>query len=96
MLVHIVIWKYKPEISEEEREAHRAKLRNLKNVIEEIIDIKVGADMLHLARSYDTGLVATFKDEAALEAYTVHPDHQAVASLGKQIAAHVASVDFLE
>ena len=96
MLTHIVVWKYKPEITENEREEHRAKLRNLKGIIAEIIDFNVGADMLHLPRSYDTGLVATFADQAGLDAYTVHPMHQEVANLGKIIAEHVVSVDFIE
>ena len=96
MLIHIVIWKYKPEITGERREEHRQKLRALKNVIPEIVDLKVGADVLHLARSYDTGLIATFRDQAALDVYTEHPTHQAVAALGKEIAQHAASVDFFE
>ena len=95
MLTHIVCWKYKAEITEAARREHRAKLQNLKNVIAEIIDLKVGADVLHLARSYDTGLVATFENLEDLDAYTVHPDHQEAASLGREIAAHVVSVDFI-
>lgn len=95
MLAHIVVWKYKDEISPETREEHRTKLRNLKNVIAELVDLQVGADVLHLARSYDTGLVATFKDINGLDAYTVHPTHQEAATMGKEIAAHVVSVDFI-
>lgn len=94
MLTHIVAWKYKGEISEEKRREHRAKLASLKNIIAEVVDLKVGADVLNLPRSYDTGLVATFKNTADLDVYTVHPIHQEVANLGKQIAAHVVSVDF--
>lgn len=94
MLTHIVCWKYRDEISQEVRAEHRAKLANLKNIIAEVVDLRVGADVLHLARSYDTGLVATFKNTADLDVYTVHPIHQEVANLGKQIAAHVVSVDF--
>jgi hypothetical protein len=95
MLIHIVCWKYKPEITEAERENHRAKLRNLASVIPDILSFNVGADVLHLERSFDTGLVATYADMAALDAYTVHPEHQAVAALGKQIAEKVISVDFM-
>ena len=95
MLTHIVCWKYKAEITEQQREDHRAQLRNLPNVISEILTFSVGADVLHLERSYDTGLVSTYADRAALDAYTVHPEHQAVANLGKQIAEKVVSVDFL-
>jgi hypothetical protein len=96
MLTHIVCWKYKDETTDDLREQHRTRLRNLKDIIPEVIDLKVGADMLHLARSYDTGLVATFQDAEALEAYTVNPAHQEVAAMGKEIAAHVVSVDFVD
>lgn len=96
MLTHIVVWKYKPEITREQREEHLGKLKNLPSVIPNIISFNVGFDMLYLERSYDTGLCAVFRDREALDAYTIHPVHMEVASLGKQIAAHVASVDFLE
>lgn len=96
MLTHIVIWKYKDEVSQQTRESHRRKLVNLKNVIPEIIELRVGADMLNLPRSYDTGLVAVFENLEDLDSYTVHPAHQEVVSLGKEIAAHVVSVDFVQ
>jgi hypothetical protein len=95
MLTHIVCWKYKAETTPEEREEHIARLKNLPNVIPNILSFNVGADILHLERSFDTGLVAIYPDREALEFYTVHPEHQEVASLGKQIAERVVSVDFL-
>ncbi len=94
MLTHIVCWKYKPETTPGQREEHVAKLRNLPNVISGILSFSVGADILHLERSFDTGLVATYADEAALEAYNVHPEHQKVAAIGREIAEKVVSVDF--
>jgi len=95
MLTHIVCWKYKPETAPEQRAEHIAKLKNLPNVIPNITSFNIGADILHLERSFDTGLVAVYPDRAALDAYTVHPNHQEVANLGKQIAKKVVSVDFL-
>ena len=94
MLVHIVCWKYKTETSADERAEHIAKLKRLPDVIPNILSFEVGADVLHLERSFDTGLVATYPDREALDFYTVHPEHQAVANLGKQIAEKVVSVDF--
>jgi Stress responsive A/B Barrel Domain len=87
MITHIVCWKYKPETSPEQRAGHIAKLRALPAVIPNIESFSVGADILHLERSFDP-------DMAALDAYTVHPAHQEVAALGKQIAEKVVSVDF--
>lgn len=95
MLTHIVVWKYKEETSEEMREEHRRKLKALPEVIPDIESFQVGADMLHLDRSYDTGLVAVFRDREALDSYTVHEAHQKVVGMGKEIAAHAVSVDFL-
>jgi hypothetical protein len=95
MLTHIVVWKYKPEITEEQRREHRLKLNHLTDIIPEIISLDAGADMLNLPRSYDTGLVATFADEAALDIYTNNAEHLKVAAFGKEIAAHVVSVDFI-
>lgn len=94
MLTHIVIWKYKSDVGEEDRREHVAMLRRLPAIIPEVQSFAVGFDVLKLPRSYHTGLVSTFKDRAGLEAYTVHPDHVAVADYGRTISEHVASVDF--
>ncbi len=94
MLTHIVIWKYRADVPQAVRAEHVAKLRALTTVIPEVVRLAVGCDVLRLPRSYDTGLVAVFHDRAGLDAYTNHPQHLAVASMGRDIAAHVASVDF--
>lgn len=94
MLTHIVCWKYKTEVTAEQGADHIARLRALPGIIPEIVSFEVGADILHLDRSFDTGLVAVFKGREELDAYTVHPDHQAVAALGKELAEKAVSVDF--
>src|ERR1700704_2446341 len=94
MLTHIVAWKYRTEIEAELRADHVARLRTLATIIEEVESLSAGFDTLHLPRSYDTGVVATFRDRAALDAYTVHPEHIKVADFGRNISEHVVSVDF--
>jgi hypothetical protein len=94
MLTHIVIWKYRAEIEPEVREEHIRLLSGLSSVVKELESLSVGFDVLRLPRSYDSGLVATFKDRAGLEAYTVHPEHVKAADFGRSISEHVASVDF--
>ena len=94
MLTHVVIWKYKTEATEGERREHIARLRALAEAVPEVQRLAVGPDVLRLPRSYDTGLAATFRDRAGLEAYTVHPDHVVAADFGRRISDHVASVDF--
>jgi Stress responsive A/B Barrel Domain len=94
MLTHIVVWKYRPEVEQAIREEHVMLLRSLATIIKEIESLSVGFDVLRLPRSYDTGLAAVFRDRAALDAYTVHPEHVKAADFGRIISEHVASVDF--
>ena len=94
MLTHIVIWKYNSDVEQEAREEHVRMLRALVSIIPEIESLSVGFDVLKLPRSFDSGLVAVFRDRAALDAYTVHPEHMKVAAFGKTISQQVASVDF--
>ena len=94
MLTHIVIWKYQTDVGQKAREEHVALLRNLAKMIPEVQSLSVGFDTLRLPRSYDTGLVAMFRDRAALDTYTLHPEHVKVANLGRDISEHVASIDF--
>ena len=95
MLIHIVCWKYRPETDAAAREDHRSRLRALSGLVPGMESLDVGADILHLDRSFDTGLVIRFADAVALDAYTIHPEHQQVAALGREIAEKVVSVDFL-
>jgi quinol monooxygenase YgiN len=94
MITHIVCWKYKPDTTDEQRADHIAKLRALPGYIPDIESFSVGRDVLRLERSFDTGLVAVYRDMAALDAYNVHPEHQKVVALGREIAERVVSVDF--
>ena len=95
MLTHIVCWKYKSEITQQQKETHLAKLKNLPNVIPNIISFNIGFDILNLERSFDLGLVAVYPDRAALDFYTEHAVHQEAARMGKEIADRVVSVDFI-
>jgi Stress responsive A/B Barrel Domain len=96
MLTHIVVWKYKADIEQAMRDEHVARLRRLPALIPEIVSFNIGFDVLRLPRSYDTGLVVVFRDRAALEAYSVHPEHVIAADFGRTISEHVASVDFVD
>ena len=94
MLIHIVVWKYRADVAQATRDDHVARLRSIGSVVPGIENFSVGFDTLHLARSYDTGLVAVFRDRAALDSYSVHPEHVQVADFGRSLSDHVASVDF--
>jgi hypothetical protein len=93
MLLHIVCFKYKPDVDEATRAQHCAKLAGLRT-LDGVADLKVGADVVRSPRSYDTGLVITFPDRAALDAYQSNPTHVPIAQWGAGLSAHVVAVDF--
>jgi hypothetical protein len=93
MLVHVVSFKYKASMDEAARAQHRERLRALK-VIDGVIDLKVGADIVRSPRSYDAGLVIVFKDRAALDAYQKDARHVPVAQYGAANCESIVAVDF--
>ena len=94
MLNHVVLMKFKPEVSEEDiRELEKA-LDALPNKIMEIKVYEFGRDVLGSERSYDFALLALFANRAALERYQSHPDHLPVAAKIGTMCANVVTVDF--
>jgi hypothetical protein len=92
-LLHLVCFKYKADAGAGAQDDHRARLAALKD-IDGITSLKVGADIVHSSRSYDTGLAITFTDRAALDAYQKHPRHVPVAQFGVSLTEHIVAVDF--
>jgi len=93
VILHLVCFKYKASTDAGARDNHRAQLRAMK-ALDGVIDLKVGADVVRSARSYDTGLAVTFRDRAALDAYAKDPRHVPIAQHGASISEHVVAVDF--
>jgi hypothetical protein len=93
VIVHLVCFKYKPDVDTETSRQHRERLAALRN-IDGITDLKVGADVVGSARSYDTGLAITFVDRGALDAYQKNDRHVPVAQFGVGICDHIVAVDF--
>ena len=94
MLTHVVVWKYRADVPQTTREEHRARLRSLSTIVPGIESLSVGSDTLQSPTSYDTGLLALFRDRSVLDAYTVHPDHIEVVEFGRSITEAMAKVDF--
>ncbi len=95
MLIHMVCFKYRADVSEADRDDHRRRLAALAT-LDGVAELKVGADVVRNARSYDTGLLVRFADRAALDAYQKDPRHVPTAQLGVSLSEHVVAVDFVE
>jgi hypothetical protein len=93
MLIHLVSFKYRWDVEDDARRDHRQRLAGLSS-LDGVADLKVGADVVGSSRSYDTGLVVTFRDRAALDAYQKDPAHVLVAQFGASLCEHIVAVDF--
>lgn len=98
MVKHIVMWRLH-EQCEGRNKADNARLikerlESLNDRIPGLLRLEVGIDFLHGAQSADIVLYSEFTDRAALEAYQVHPEHQAVVPLVRAAASERRVVDY--
>ena len=75
MIKHIVCFKLKEGESPEKA---KEVLLSMKGNVPMLIDIEVGLDLLHSARSYDVILQVTLKDMQTLEEYQQDAYHVSV------------------
>jgi hypothetical protein len=94
MLRHVVFFKFREGVREEQIADLERSLAALPPVIAEILSYEFGRDTVHSVRSYDLALVSTFKDLDSLQRYQRHPDHQIVLKKVNDLCESVLTVDF--
>jgi len=79
MIRHVVLVNFKESIGESEREALYDNLRALKPKIDGLLSQTYGPNVSPegLGQGFRDGFIMDFRDEAARDAYLIHPDHQA-------------------
>jgi hypothetical protein len=95
MLKHVVFFKFKQGIGEEEIVDLEKSLAELPPVIPEILSYEFGRDVVRSERSYDLALVSAFKDLDAMQHYQKHPDHHIVLQKVNKLCESVLAVDYL-
>ncbi|NGM45389.1 Dabb family protein [Rhodobacter sp. SGA-6-6] len=80
MIRHIVLVRFRPEVSEAEIAAIFADLAAIRARLPGVIDIRAGRSESpeRIERGYMHGFTVDFTDWAALAAYQDHPDHRRV------------------
>lgn len=94
MIRHIVIFKFKEEISQADRDGFLEMLRALPSKISEILSFEAGYDVVRSPRAFDLGLITSYADLAALDRYAKHEHHLPVIERAKELCQQIASVDF--
>lgn len=93
---HVVMWKMNGADADE-RAAQAAEVARLLNgldgVVPQLRSVFAGANTIYPDANWDVTLVSDFDSVADLEAYQVHPAHEAAAAYIRSVAGGRAAVD---
>ncbi len=93
MIVHIVVFRLKPE-HKEHAPGLKAALDSLPGQIAEIQAYEVGLNEVDSPRAFDMSLYSKFDSYEAMARYQKHPAHQAVLKRLLEASESIHSVDY--
>ena len=97
MVRHIILWKLKSFLTEEEKKEARAeakrRLESLNGRIDGLIELRVVTDRLPSSTA-DMMLDSSFRDADALAGYQVNPLHQEAAGFVRSVVETRLCLDF--
>lgn len=98
MIKHIVLWQLKDEAlgntKARNMELVKEKLMACANIVPGIVDFEVGLAGEGLECTYDVVLYSTFENKAALDAYQVHPEHEAIKAFIGEVRSARQCMDY--
>ena len=94
MVEHLVWFKLKEGITQDEKAILMQSLRDLKDQVPDILHLAVGEDFSGRSRGFQMGLVVRFPNRQALEIYGPHPNHLAFIEKCKHLWTDVQALDF--
>ena len=97
MIRHIVTWKLKAQ----DATAKAAAVAAITAVLEPLVDVVPGIHTLdvrpniaYFDKNWDVLVIGDYESLEALDAYQVHPDHQAAAAVVREYVTERSSIDF--
>lgn len=94
MVTHILLWNYKDTTGAAARAEIEAAMAALPAAIPALAELTLGPVFRWRVREYSHAAVMRFADQAALDAYTVHPTHQAFAARFHPLTSELVAIDF--
>ena len=94
MIVHIALFKWKPDVPNELVSRLMGNIKNLKGQIPSLVDIMSGENFSKYNEGFTHAVVAIFKDREGLDAYRVHPLHKPVAGMADKMEEKSIGIDF--
>lgn len=94
MITHVVIMKFKPEVTADQITDLEASFEELPDKITEIQSYEFGRDVVRSERSYDFALVSVVANLDTLKHYQTHPAHLIVVQKLQAMCEQIIAVDF--
>lgn len=94
MFKHIVMWRFKPNISQEDKSLMKDKLEGLIKSIPALISIEVGFNCALGDVYYDVALTTVFENKLHYQSYADHPSHLEVVAFVRELVSDRAVVDY--
>lgn len=94
MIIHVALFKWKPEVASDDADQVISDIRALKEKIPEITSVYAGKNFSKSAKDYTHAVVVTFNNREGLQTYRNHPMHQPIADLCDRMEADSVGFDF--
>jgi hypothetical protein len=85
MIQRTVLLKFAETTTQAQLQEVIERFKELKNVLTGIVEIQAGQNISEKSKEFQIVLMVRFENQAALDAYTVNEDHQAVASFIREV-----------
>ena len=80
MYIHMFAFRWKPGVTDEQKERVIVEIRKLQGQIPGLVETSVGINISARGQGYELGGAMKFADKASLGAYGPHPVHQKLVS----------------
>jgi len=98
MIKHIVLWKLHAEANGKTKQENALEVKRLLEdmvgKVPEIITLEVGINYNTSPDDADVVLYSEFASKSDLEAYQVHPDHEAIKGFIKSVRSERRVIDY--
>lgn len=93
MHIHIALFRWKPDVSEQKIEEILREIEKLKGKIPDIVEITCGKNSSRHAAGYTHVVLVRGLNKQAIEAYRTHPDHEKISKIIETMEEHGIGVD---
>ncbi len=94
MVLHVFLFKWKPEAGVAEKLEAAARIRGLQGRIPGLLETSYSVNASPRSQGFTHGGVMKFSDAAALDAYVTHPVHQELVAWLMPLLETAAELDY--